>query len=287
MHLLPDGEVLLVGQFRETSLFDPATERWTPLDEMVFGNRFSGSTVLLPDLHQVLALGGNAVDPEAPTLATAAPTNSAEIIDLAEVSPRWRPTAPMHLARQHANAVLLPDGTVLVVGGGQRGLYGRPVKQAELFDPGSETWTDLATETTPRAYHSAAVLLPDGRVLSSGMDHGRWQRTGEIYSPPYLFHGPRPSIAGAPSSIVYGSSFTVTSAGAATISTAALLRPGSATHAVNFDQRYVGLTFSLGAADQLVMQSPRDGAVAPPGWYMLFLVDAAGVPSTAAWVHVG
>ena len=97
--------------------------------------------------------------------------------------------------------MLLPDGTVLVVGGGQSGLYKQPVRTAELFDPESETWTSMATQTAPRAYHSTAILLPDGRILSAGMDSGKWERTGEIFSPPYLFKGPRPSILSAPATI--------------------------------------------------------------------------------------
>jgi hypothetical protein len=192
----------------------------------------------------------------------------------------------MHYAREHANAVLLPDDTVLVVGGGQRGLYKKPVKQAELFDPESETWTLMATQTTPRAYHSTAILLPDGRVLSAGMDSGKWQRTGEIYSPPYLFKGPRPSILSAPSRLAYGSTFAIQTPDSADLRKVVLLRPGSVTHSVNFEQRYVALTFSPGEG-QLLAVAPAGGTIAPPGWYMLFLVSSAGVPSVSSWVHVG
>jgi hypothetical protein len=192
----------------------------------------------------------------------------------------------MHYARQHANAVLLPDGTVLVVGGGQSGLYQKPVKPPELFNPESETWTLLARQTAPREYHSTAVLLPDGRVLSAGMDYGKWRRKGEVYSPPYLFKGPRPAITSAPASIAYGSAFAIASPDAADIRKVALLRAGSATHSVDFEQRYVALAFSAGDG-RLSIQAPAAGAVAPPGWYMLFVVNAGGVPSTAAWVRVG
>jgi Kelch motif len=100
----------------------------------------------------------------------------------------------MSYPRMHLNAVLLADGTVFVTGGGRKREYGRPVKAAELFDPLTETWTTVAAQRAPRAYHSTAVLLPDGRVLSAGHDNGRRSTMAEVYSPPYLFRGPaRPS----------------------------------------------------------------------------------------------
>ncbi len=286
LHVLPNGTVFMAGQEGETFLLDPNAAQWTFVEEMNFGDRYSGTSVLLPGLQKVLALGGNEIDPEAPVLGTTPPTETAEIIDFSQPAPHWRYTSPMHYARQHANAVLLPDGTVLVVGGGQSGLYKKPVRQSELFDPETETWTLLATQTAPRAYHSAAVLLPDGRVLSTGMDSGKWKRSGEVYSPPYLFKGPRPVIASAPAAVAYGSTFAVTTPDAADVSKAALLRPGSATHSVNFEQRYVALGFSA-SGDQVTVTAPAGGNIAPPGWYMLFLVGANGVPSVASWVHVG
>lgn len=286
LHVLPNGKVFMAGQQGDTFLLDPDAGQWTFVDRMNFGDRYAGASVLLPGLQKVLALGGNETDPEAPTLGTNPPTETAEIIDLSQATPRWRYTNPMHYAREHANAVLLPDGTVLVVGGGQSGLYRQPVRQAELFDPESETWTLMATQTAPREYHSTAILLPDGRVLSAGMDSGKWQRTGEIYSPPYLFRGPRPSILSAPSTIAYGSTFTIQTPDSAAIQKVVLLRAGSVTHSVNFEQRYVALTFSPGEA-QLSATAPAGGAIAPPGWYMLFLVSSDGVPSVSAWVHVG
>ncbi|HEY0557175.1 MAG TPA: galactose oxidase-like domain-containing protein [Thermoanaerobaculia bacterium] len=286
LHVLPNGKVLMAGQDAETFLFDPEAAQWTSAGTMSFGARFSGTSVLLPGLRKVLVLGGNQIDPEAPTLGTNPPTETAEILDVSEPAPHWRYTSPMHYARQHANAVLLPDGTVLVVGGGQSGLYKEPVQAAELFDPESETWTVMATESTPREYHSTAILLPDGRVLSAGMDSGKWQRSGQIYSPPYLFKGPRPSILSAPSAIAYGSTFTLQTPDSTEIQKVVLLRAGSATHSVDFDQRAVELTFSPGQ-DQLSATSPASGAIAPPGWYMLFLVGAKGVPSVASWIHVG
>ncbi|MEX1264692.1 MAG: galactose oxidase early set domain-containing protein [Actinomycetota bacterium] len=129
------------------------------------------------------------------------------------------------------------------------------------------------------------VLLPDGRVLSAGQTDGTMQTSAELYSPPYLFAGPRPVIDAAPSTVGYGSSFAVSTSQAASIDSVALVRANSSTHGVNFDQRHVPLSFSAGAGG-LTVSAPASGAQAPPGWYMLFLINDAGVPSVASWVKV-
>jgi hypothetical protein len=133
--------------------------------------------------ERVLAFGGT---------RGARATASAEIIDLSPPDPFWQFTAPLHHTRMHANGVLLPDGTVLAVGGGNRALFKEPELVAELYDPVSETWTDLAAQDASRMYHSTALLLPDGRVLSAGQNHGAQRFTGEVFAPPYLFAGRGP-----------------------------------------------------------------------------------------------
>jgi hypothetical protein len=194
----------------------------------------------------------------------------------------------MNFARKHVSSVLLPDGTVLEVGGGKTGSYGNPVFASELFDPVAETWSVMASQTAPRMYHSSAVLLPDGRVLSLGQDkQTSYSKTGEIYSPPYLFHGDRPTISIAPPAVSYGTAFTVESPEATDITRVALVSPGSDTHSVNMSQRYIDSAFALNEDGTLSVSAPADGNVAPPGWYMLFLLNSAGVPSVASWVHVG
>jgi hypothetical protein len=139
------------------------------------------------------------------------------------------------------------------------------------------------------------VLLPDARVLTAGTD-GTFNPEPfnipntrvEIFAPPYLFKGPRPEIAAAPGSVGYGATFTVTTAAnqGATIQSATFIRPGSTTHGVNMDQRYVGLQIVAKAGDTLTLQAPPLPTVAPPGYYMLFLVNDQGVPSVAPFVHL-
>jgi hypothetical protein len=122
-------------------------------------------------------------------------------------------------------------------------------------------------------------------VLSAGQSQGKYQTTGEIFSPPYLFAGARPTISSAPATLGYGQGFTISTPDAASISRVALVKAGAVTHSNNFDQRYVDCTFSASGGG-LSATSPPDSNHAPPGWYMLFLVNSSGVPSVASWVQV-
>jgi hypothetical protein len=235
------------------------------------------TSVLLPGLTRIMEIGGS---------TAAGPTASCEILNTTASPMAWKPTGSMHHPRLWANTVLLADGTVLVVGGGRQGSYGDPVFSAEIYHPASGTWTVMAAQRAPRIYHSTAVLLPDGRVLSAGESHGALAQTGEIFSPPYLFKGARPKISSAPATLGYGQAFTIGTPDAARIKRVALVRAAAVTHSDNFDQRYVDCTFSA-AGGKLHATAPPDGNHAPPGWYMLFLINAAGVPSMAHWVRVG
>jgi hypothetical protein len=298
LHLLADGQVLLSGERADTWLFDPTRPAWTALGSFNYGDRYEGACLLLAGLARVLCLGGThgtmtaggdgvhpTEHPYGDDVPELPPTDTAEILDFKEPHPSWRYTAPMHHARMHANTVLLPDGTVLVVGGGQHGRYEEPVRTSESFDPASETWTLLAEQRAPRMYHSTALLLPDGRVLSAGMDSGPMKTTAEIFSPPYLFRGPRPAISAGPSQLAYGKEYEVRFTAPAGVGRVTLMRPGSVTHSVDFEQRDVELAFRA-SGDLLRVRAPASGAVAPPGWYMLFIVDSRGVPSRAAWVRL-
>ncbi len=277
MHVLPSGKVFHAGPENLSSTFDPATLTWQGVAFNNYGYRGMGTSVLLPleppDYRpKVLILGGGMPS-----------TDTAEIIDLADPRPAWSYTASMNHARRHTNAVLLPDGKVLVAGGTKGGLAKSPVFQAEIFDPVSETWTAVASMDRPREHHSTAILLPDGRVLAAGSDG---EFTTEIYSPPYLFQGPRPRISYAPGAISYGSSFQVPSPDTQDIATVALIRPSAMTHSVNTEQRYVELEFET-STDVLTVQAPPSRNLAPPGYYMLFVINSQGVPSEATFIRLG
>lgn len=192
-----------------------------------------------------------------------------------------------------SGTTVLSDGRVFIAGGHiwQGALNpAQGVINTTIFDPASsawtEGWTEMAAQTAPRMYHSTALLLPDGRVLSAGQSSGKYEKTGEIFSPPYLFKGARPAITSAPATLGYRAAFTVTSPQAASIARLVLIKPGAVTHSCNFDQRYVACTFTA-SGTRLSAVAPPSANSAPPGWYLLFLVDVAGVPSVASWVHVG
>jgi hypothetical protein len=165
------------------------------------------------------------------------------------------------------------------------------IRQAEMWSPATQQFSRLASMVAPRLYHSTALLLPDGRVLVAG--GGRFngvneptdQLSAEIYSPPYLFNGARPVISSAPSTIQYATHFSITTPDASQITSAALIRLGAVTHAFDQNQRYVPLTFQQ-ATGGLTVQSPSSANLAPPGYYMLFIVNSNGVPSVASIIQI-
>ncbi|HEY3101881.1 MAG TPA: Ig-like domain-containing protein [Methylomirabilota bacterium] len=290
LHLLPDGRVFMSGANVGSSIFNPSTNTWqTGVATMKYSrDRIYGSSVLLPLSAtdnwraRVMIMGG-----DNPSTATA------EIIDLSQASPAWRFTNPMSGPRIQMDAVILPTGKLLALGGSQLDKTASTATlAADLFDPATETWTPAGTMNMPRLYHSVALLLPDGTVWSAGgnPDWGNWENRMEIYRPAYLFNasgGPatRPTITAAPSVIGYGGSFQVSTPNAASIASVALIRNGANTHAFDMDQRMVSLSFTRGAGT-LTVTAPPNANIAPPGYYMLFIVDANGVPSVAPFVRV-
>lgn len=275
MFLAPNGRVVDVAPSQTTRALDTSgTGAWSSIANRSGGDRDYGSAVMFDG--KVVVIGGG--DP---------PSNTAEIIDLNQATPTWRTiSAPMATARRQHNATLLPDGTVFVNGGD----YGpgfdnldTPVYQAEIWNPVAENWTPMASASYPRRYHSAATLLPDGRVLTTG---GNSQVTPEVFSPPYLFKGARPSLTAAPQSIGYGQSFTVQTDQATSISKVTLIRLTSVTHAFNENQRLNTLQFTSGAGS-VQITPPASANLAPPGHYLLFVVNAIGIPSIGAIVQLG
>ena len=216
-------------------------------------------------------------------------TANSYVLDMNQPTPRWRQTPPMAFRRTTHNLTVLPDGNVLCTGGAINSdvfdLAAAVYNAAELWSPVTETWTTLAKMRTPRMYHSVVLLLPDGRVLAAGGGrYGVDQFSAEIYSPPYLFKGLRPTITSAPSTVNYGSTFFVSTADASRIASVSLIGTAAVTHAFDENQRFVKLTFQQ-APGGLNVQAPASANLAPPGYYMLFLVDTNGVPSVAAFVR--
>ncbi|GEM_PF-958178 len=284
MTLAPDGKVFNAGPEQDTRFLNTTgTGAWTPGPRSNFGFRSYGSAALY-DIGKLMLVGGG----ETP------PTNTAEIIDLTAANPEWRYTGAMQYARRQHNATVLPDGNVLVTGGTSSPGFNDPsdsVFEAEMWNPVSGQWTTMASHAERRLYHSLAMLLPDGRVLSAGgglpaaggtdYDHNN----AEIYSPPYLFKGARPSITVAPDEIALGSAFKLKTPEFATISKVSLIRLASVTHSYDMEQRFIPLAFQKGGGS-LTVSMPANAAVCPPGYYMLFILNQQGVPSVAKIVRV-
>ena len=311
---MPSGRVLVAGpNMSDSWAIEPlglgTTLAWTDFaDQSV--RRLWGSAVLVPDGPDgstvVQQLGGS--DPtEMPgePVQGGEATATTEQLDESDLGAGWQPAAPMQVPRSHLNTVLLPDGSMVTVGGGigrnrqhsQWAVTGAE-RQIEIFDPAAGTWRLGAVQAESRAYHSTALLLPDGRVLSAGDDYngkngpasGLDNDTAEIYEPPYLFepgggYAARPTISAAPASVQYGEQFFVQTFDA-DVASASLVAPAATTHANDMNQRVIPLELSQGAGG-VSLTAPAAGTIAPPGWHMLFLVNSAGVPSVARWVLLG
>ena len=274
LHLLSDGRIAHVGPEFHTYTYTLAGGWEYELSNSTW--RSQGTSVLLPGFtDRVMILGGNS-----PL------NNTAEIIDFSGPVATSAFTAPLNYPRAHADALILPDKTVMVVGGGQFDLYDQPINIPELYDPQTETWTDLPPHVYGRMYHSTTLLLPDGRVLCAGQDNGQSPFFAEIYEPAYLFQGPRPVITSAPAVVAYDGTYDIGTPDN-NISAAHLIRLSSVTHSVNFEQRLVELTVGVPAGGSGVsIVLPDSDTLAPPGNYMLFLMNDQGVPSEAAMMRL-
>jgi len=294
MILLPNGKVVHAGPEPETWVFDPAAgasvANWTSLALTIDTQyRSYGSVVLLPLLPEtnyqpvILSMGGMG--------STVVATNTTELIDMSNATPMWVAGPAMSLPRTEMNAVLLPTGKVLAVGGSANDEQASTASlTADLYDPKTNSFSSAAPNVYPHLYHSTALLLPDATVVLSGGNpqQGVFEPHIEIYQPAYLFNpdgslATRPSLTGAPTTVRYGQTFTVTSNG--TIVSAVLIREGAATHSFDMSQRLVGLSFTTNG-QTLTLNGPPNGNVAPPGAYLLFLVNTDGVPSVGQVVTV-
>lgn len=292
-HLLPDGKVFEDGSNPDSQMYDPVAHTFTPVTTTIFGkNREYGTSVLLPLTPangfkpKVMIMGGG----EPPLI-----TNTTELIDLSVATPKWVSGPNMVAARIQLNATILPTGQVLVSGGStvdENPATG--VLEAQLYHPETNTFTSAGNMEYARVYHSNTMLLPDGTVLAVGGNptRGDFEPHIEIYSPPYLFNttgglAKRPVISKvAPAAVFYGKTFSITTPDAAAIKSVVLVRAGAVTHAFDMEQRLVGLSFK-NVSGVLQATAPANGNLAPPGYYLLFIIDDAGVPSVAQFIHLG
>ncbi|WFB09294.1 kelch motif-containing protein [Streptomyces sp. LX-29] len=251
-------------------------------------------SVLLPPAqdqrYMVLGGGGVGEDPKS--------TEKTRIVDLHDKNPRFKDGPPLYAKARYPSSVILPDDTVLTTNGSgdYRGRNASNVLKAEVYDPRTNTSRGVADPLVGRNYHSGALLLPDGRVMTFGSDSlfgdkantkpGKFQQQIDIYSPPYLYRDSRPALSDTERKVVkLGGKATYRTADAAKIRKARLIRPGSFTHVTNIEQRSIEVEFTT-TKDDLTITVPKDPSLVPPGWYMLHVLDGAGTPSKAVWLKV-
>jgi hypothetical protein len=294
MHLLPSGKVFYSGPSATSYYFNPSNQSWTTVGTTKLGaDRTYGSSVLLPltpannyDPKVLILGGGNSA------------TSTTELIDLGSSSPSWSWGPDMSHPRIDMDAVILPTGDVLALGGSALAENASTASlNTDLYDPGSNSFSSAGANAYPRLYHTVALLLPDATVWLAGSNpsRGNYESHMESYRPAYLYTrdgnnnvvaATRPTISSAPSNIAWGGQFSVSTPDAANISQAVLVRPGSSTHSFDMDQRLVGMSFTAGSGS-LTVTGPPNSKIAPPGYYMLFLINNNGVPSVASFVLLG
>jgi len=288
--LAPNGQVFHAGPTTQMNWIDPTgngsisnagiNNSWYP--------KYSGS--IMYDAGKILMAGGAASSAD-----TAPGTNQAMTIDLNGPTPVKTVITPMANARKFDNAVLLPTGEVMIVGGNTSGVEfsdNGTILTPEIWNPDTRTWRAVADLSVPRNYHSVALLMTDGRVWSGGgglcncsADHPDHQ----VYSPPYLFNtdgtlATRPSITSAPTNVGYGRTFSVQASTG--IDKFSLIKMSGVTHNLNSDLRFLKIPFTSPSSGQYNLTLPSNPNVLTPGYWMLFAVNTAGVPSVAKVIQV-
>jgi Domain of unknown function (DUF1929) len=287
----PNGKVFNLGPQPEMGYLDTTgTGTWTslgnrtdPANSLGRGQRTFGTAVMY-EPGKIVLIGG--ADP---------PTATALKIDINAATPVVTQVGSMTAARRQHNATILADGTVLVTGGTSGAGFNNAAQgllTTELWNPTTGQFKTLKSAVTPRLYHSLALLLPDGRVLSGGGDGSDAPSypNAEIFTPPYLLNSDgtpatRPTIATAPTTIAYNASFAL-STGASDATRVTLIKLSSVTHSTNFDQRFQNLAFTK-TGTSLSVTAPASGKLAPPGYYLVFVLNASGVPSIGKILKLG
>ncbi|HEV7864380.1 MAG TPA: galactose oxidase early set domain-containing protein, partial [Acidimicrobiia bacterium] len=296
--------------------FDPKAKTWSISGLAPLGARSGAFVVPLtmapPYDQMTVVTWGGVLGPTPGSWLPANPLTTLTTID-ANGNVTNRMSGNLNHPRWYSSGVLLPDGQVLAVGGDDKddalapGM-GIPVKIPELYDPATGEWTEVAGHTRARGYHNSALLLPDMRVLLGGnapiaaLYGGANQDLGgpfanndndpsfEIWSPPYLFRGARPSVTRVQQGISYGETFNVTTPEAADIESIVLMRTPSPEHVNDSDQRALRLDFTRSGSSTLTATAPPSGNVAPPGSYYLVVNKKSlqgPIPSVASMVSVG
>jgi hypothetical protein len=279
---------------RDPGIWDVETNKFTKVPGMSDPKLLeTAGTVLLPPAQdeKYMVIGGGGVGESKKS------SKKTRIVDLLEDDPKFVDGPELEKGTRYPQASILPDDNVLVSGGSEdyRGRGDSNILQARLYEKESNSFKRVADPLVGRNYHSGSILLPDGRVMFFGSDSlyadkgntkpGEFEQRVEIYTPPYLYQGARPSLSGGPKTIERGESATFSSKHASSIKTARLIRPSASTHVTDVDQRSIALDVEK-TKDGITVTVPESRNLVESGWYMLFVTDDQGTPSEAQWVKV-
>lgn len=301
--LLDDGKLFYSGSNagygpadvgRDPGVWDLATNKFTKIPGLSDPDRMETSaTVRLPPAQdeKFMVIGGGGVGESDKS------SEKSRLVDLKDADPKFKDGASLDEGTRYPSASLLPDDSLLVTGGSNdyRGRGGSDVLQARLYDAKTDTYERVADPAVGRNYHSGSVLLPDGRVMIFGSDSlysdkantrpGVFEQRIEIYTPPYLYRDGRPELTAGPKRIERGATAVFTTNQADSITSAKLMRPSAVTHVTDTDQRSVALDLKK-TDGGISVTVPKNRALVPSGWYMLFVTDDKGTPSEATWVEI-
>ncbi|MFD4227087.1 galactose oxidase-like domain-containing protein [Streptomyces sp. NPDC058545] len=301
--LLNDGKLFYSGSNagygpadigRDPGIWDLATNRFEKIPGLSDTDEMETSaTVRLPPAQdeKFMVIGGGGVGESERS------SEKSRLVDLKDPDPEFKDGPSLDEGTRYPSAALLPDDSVLVTGGSDdyRGRGGSNTLQARLYDAKTDRYKRVADPAVGRNYHSGSVLLPDGRVMIFGSDSlyadransrpGVFEQRIEIYTPPYLYRDSRPELTAGPKRMRRGGTGMFTTSRGSTITSAKLMRPSAVTHVTDTDQRSVelGLVRTAGGISVTV---PKNRALVPSGWYMLFVTDAKGTPSEGTWVEI-
>lgn len=319
VHVAPNGQVFLSGSYKNWYYLDTSgAGAWVHINIQTYNyNRYYGSSVMYQP-GKILVLGGGWKG----FTGDLQGRETAQIIELnhSNQSISVRGTPSMAHPRTHLNATLMPDGRIFVNGGNQDGenfSNETAVYESEIWSPLTETFKRAAEAQCPRTYHSTALLLTDGSIITMGGgatggnddpnlpecdknardEEGRVkqkvnQLNAEIYYPPYLYNADgseasRPVIQSAPSDLNYNQTFTLsTDIPASAVARVTLVALGAVTHAFNMGQRFDELNFSPSGPHTLSVTTPANARLDTPGFYMLHVLDGRGVPSQGKIVRL-
>jgi hypothetical protein len=303
--LTESGQLFFTGS---NSGYGPSTAAWrTPGFYNIYNNVFTpvpgikdpqdletSASVLLPPAQnqKIMVLGGGGVGQSNSATARTA------LIDIAAPNPQWVTGPNLAEPTRYPITVLLPSDQVLVTGGSRyyRGMHGSDNRDTRIYNVASNSFSWAANSITGRDYHSGGILLPNGSVLTLGGNplFGNKQDTTpqifnqeiDVYFPPYMFQGNRPSIVAAPKVMYPSRSYLVKVSDPASIKYLRLMRPDNPTHVTDVNARSIGVSFTSAGNGYLRVTIPSNSNVIPPSYYMLFAVNGKGVPSTGHWVQV-